>query len=390
MAKHSISLPQSGMSPSNWYAVARSQPGFALDPAQAQAIMRLDQLYQELLDFKRVRSRPLGKLEIFGHALMPQPKLPKGLYLWGGVGRGKSLLMDVFYAGLPYLRKRRLHFHDFMREVHLQLKTLKGQPDPLLAVARRIAMQTRVLCFDEFHISDIADAMILGRLFSFLFNQGVIMVLTSNYPPENLYPNGLQRSSFLPTIALLQQMLDVVNLDGGVDHRQRLLTKAPLYLVPHDEESMQKLQVFFDELAGTVSDDLPHVLEISGYRLESRRRARNVVWFDFDVLCGPQRSQVDYLYLARNFEYVLVSGIPVLESTQAAEARRLTWLIDIFYDYRVKLIATAADLPQALYLHGEQSGEFVRTASRLQEMQTQEYWDTPYEKPDFVQGITET
>lgn len=390
MAQHSFPLPQAGVSPSRWYAATRNLPGFEMDRAQADAIQRLDSLHHALLEFKKIRNRPLGRTELFGHALLPQPPLPKGLYLWGGVGRGKSLLMDVFFAGLPYRRKRRLHFHDFMREVHLQLGKLKGEPDPLAAVARRISIQTRVLCFDEFHVSDIADAMILGRLFSFLFNHGVIMVLTSNYSPENLYPDGLQRTSFLPTIALLQQMLEVINLDGGRDHRQRLLTKAPLYLVPDNKANELRMQDFFVELAGKRGEPVSNVIEISGYRFESCQRASSVIWFDFSVLCGQQRSQVDYLYIARNFETVMISGIPILGTAQAAEARRLTWLIDILYDYRVKLIASAAAVPEALYTHGEQASEFIRTASRLQEMQTQEYWDTPYEKPEEALGISET
>lgn len=390
MSQHSFPLPHTGVFPADWYAVVRAQPGFEPDTSQEHAIERLDRLSRDLLDFKRSRNRPLGKFEIFGRALLPQPRLPKGLYLWGGVGRGKSLLMDVFFAGLPYRRKRRLHFHDFMREVHLQLGRLKGEPDPLAAVAKRIAVQTRVLCFDEFHVSDIADAMILGRLFSFLFNHGVVMVLTSNYPPEKLYPDGLQRASFVPTIALLQQMLDVINLDGGRDHRQRALTQAPLYLVPDNEENRQRMQCLFAELTAGQAVEDGKALEISGYRLPFRRCAARVVWFDFSVLCGAQRSQVDYLYIARHFETVFLSDMPMLSPTRAAEARRLTWLIDILYDYRVKLITSAAAMPEALYPSGEQAGEFVRTASRLREMQTQEYWDTPYESVRTTDGISET
>ncbi len=390
MAQHAFPLPDSGVSPEAWYDSIRSQPGFVSDPAQADAIRHLERLHRELVEFKRIRLRPLGKAELFGHALLPQPRLPRGLYMWGGVGRGKSLLMDVFFAGLPYLRKRRIHFHVFMREVHQQLGQLKGEPDPLAAVAKRIAVQTRVLCFDEFHVSDIADAMILGRLFSYLFTRGVVMVLTSNYPPDELYPDGLQRASFLPTIALLEKTLEVVHLDGGRDHRQRLLTLLPLYLVPADPASEARMEGFFSELAGSHPEPLPDVIEISGYRLQSRKRAPGLAWFDFSVLCGPQRSQVDYLHIARTCETVLLSGIPVLGPGQAAEARRLTWLIDILYDYRVKLIASAACPPAGIYTAGEKAGEFVRTVSRLQEMQTREYLDTPYESPRDVSGISET
>ncbi len=388
MTKHMIPLPEEGISPLDWYATARLMPGFEFDSAQADAISRLDHLYQALVEFKTVRGRPFRKTEILGHAVLPQPPLPRGLYLWGGVGRGKSLLMDVFFVALPYQRKCRVHFHSFMQDVHRQLGELKGEADPLAAVAKTIAARTRVLCFDEFHVSDIADAMILGRLFSFLFNRGVVMVLTSNYPPEGLYPNGLQRASFLPTIALLQQTLEIFNLEGGRDHRQRLLTLAPLYLVPADGASEGQLTRIFTELAA--GQKQAQVLDIAGYHLRPRQCAPDVVWFDFAVLCGDQRSQVDYLYIARNFGTVLVSGIPVLGPSQAAEARRLTWLVDVFYDYRVKLIASAAAVPDLLYPAGEQAGEFLRTASRLQEMQTQEYLALPHEKLVILTGITDT
>ncbi|MBS1154935.1 MAG: cell division protein ZapE [Proteobacteria bacterium] len=388
MAKHMVPLPEEGCSPLNWYSMARTMPGFEFDSAQATAIARLENLHQALVKFKKIRGRPFGKTEILGHAVLPQPPLPRGLYLWGGVGRGKSLLMDVFFAGLPYRRKSRMHFHAFMQDVHRQLAEHKGEVDPLAAVAREIASRTRVLCFDEFHVSDIADAMILGRLFGFLFNRGVVMVLTSNYPPEDLYPNGLQRTSFLPTIALLQRTLEVLNLDGGQDHRQRLLTLAPLYLVPLCEENETRLARIFAELAA--GREQSRIFDVGGYRLQSRQCAPNVVWFEFAVLCGDQRSQVDYLYIARSFETVLISGIPVLGVSQAAEARRLTWLVDVFYDYRVKLIVSAAAAPALLYTEGEQAAEFLRTVSRLQEMQTQEYLALPHEKTTALVGISET
>lgn len=388
MATHVVPLPVEGCSPLGWYTMARTMPGFVFDSAQAAAIARLENLYQALVQFKKIRSRPFGKTEILGHAVLPQPALPRGLYMWGGVGRGKSLLMDVFFAGLPYRRKSRMHFHAFMQSVHRQLAEHKGEADPLAAVAQDIATQTRVLCFDEFHVSDIADAMILGRLFGFLFNRGVVMVLTSNYPPEGLYPNGLQRTSFLPTIVLLQRTLEILNLDGGQDHRQRLLTLAPLYLVPLSADNETQLARIFTDLAA--GRELPSVFDVGGYRLQSRQSAPNVVWFDFAVLCGDQRSQVDYLYIARNFETVLISGVPVLGVSQAAEARRLTWLVDVFYDYRVKLILSAAAAPDLLYTEGEQAGEFLRTVSRLQEMQTQEYLALPHEKTAASAGISET
>jgi len=296
--------------------------------------------------------------------------------------------MDVFFAGLPYRRKKRMHFHAFMQDVHRQLNSLKGEVDPLAAVAARISRQVRVLCFDEFHVSDIADAMILGRLLENLLVRGVVVLLTSNYPPQDLYPDGLQRSSFMPTIALLQDKLDVINLDGGLDHRRRILTKAALYLVPVNHENEAVLAQTFSRLSGGV--EMTPAMEIGGYHLEAKRRSHEVVWFDFSVLCGDQRSQLDYLYLARLYPTVLLSGIPVLLVQQAALARRLTWLVDVFYDYRVKLLLTAAAQPEGLYLLGEKSGEFLRTASRLHEMQSEEYLALPHGAIEEIGGIAET
>lgn len=388
MAQHTHPLPKEGTLPSAWYDAMQGAPDFEPDKAQSAAIARLDQLHRELIDFKQSRSRLWRKMEILGYALLPQPTLPRGVYLWGGVGRGKSMLMDVFFSGLPFRRKHRVHFHTFMQDVHRQLRLLKGESDPLAAVAKRISVSVRVLCFDEFHVSDIADAMILGRLFSFLFNNGVVLVLTSNYAPKDLYPDGLQRASFLPTITLLQQTLDVINLDGGRDHRERALTKAAVYLVPINESNELQMRQLF-EMHAIEADQAPE-FHISGYLLKARRRAPGIAWFDFSVLCGKQRSQIDYLHIARCCDTVLVSGIPVMGPAQSAEARRLTWLVDVFYDYRVKLMVSAEASAELLYCAGERSGEFARTVSRLQEMQTEEYLNLPYEKAENLYGISET
>lgn len=388
MAQHVFPLPTEGTSPSAWFAQASQLPGFEQDESQQSAVIQLDDLYHSLLDFKRVRARPLGKAEILGYFLLPQPDVPRGLYLWGGVGRGKSLLMDVFFAGLPYRRKKRMHFHAFMQDIHLQLNAFKGEVDPLFAVASKISRQTRVLCFDEFHVSDIADAMILGRLLEYLLMRGVVILLTSNYPPQGLYPNGLQRSAFMPAIVLLQDRFDVINLDGGQDHRHRALTKASLYLIPADHGNESLLAQTYSRLSGGVEYSLG--MDVGGYRLEAKRRGRDVVWFDFLVLCGDQRSQLDYLHIARLYPNVLLSGVPKLAYQQAAMARRLTWLVDIFYDYRVKLMLTAETGPEDLYTDGEQAGEFLRTASRLHEMQSEEYLALPHGQVASTGGIIET
>jgi cell division protein ZapE len=362
--------------PLEWYRQALERKGFVHDASQQAAIERLDTLWQELVDFKAGRNRFLGRS-------LRSPNVPRGLYLWGGVGRGKSFLMDAFYSGLPYRRKRRVHFHHFMAEVHRELRTLSSEPDPLREVGLRIARATRVLCFDEFHVSDIADAMILSRLLTVLFEQGVVLVMTSNYPPDELYPNGLQRANFLPAIALLVSRLDVLNVDGGNDYRLRELTREPLFLVPDDASSEAQLAQLFERLAGDGADALD-ALEVLGRRIALKRHAANVIWFDFAALCGGPRSQNDYLEIAREYPTVLLSGIPAMGPAHAAEARRLTWLVDVFYDHRVKLIASSAVAPDAIYTEGVQAGEFFRTVSRLTEMQSHSYLALPHLSDPFL------
>lgn len=355
----------SGESPRDWYARACRDDAFHPDAAQAAAVERLQALYEQLLEFKSKRNRFLGK------TLLPQPRLPRGVYFWGGVGRGKSWLMDHFYAGLPYRRKRRVHFHAFMREVHVQLNELRDQEDPLVQVARRIADSTRVLCFDEFHVSDIADAMILQRLFEQLFERGVVMVLTSNYPPDGLYPNGLQRSQFLPAIELLKNRLDVINVDSGVDYRHRVLTRADVYLQPNNDSHRAQLERLFDRFAqGTPQRG---ELALFGRRFQPVRRAPGVIWFTFAELCESARAQMDYLELSKHYPVFIVSEIPVMSAADAAAARRFTWLVDVLYDQRCKLIIMAAAEPDQLYSDGAFANEFVRIASRLNEMASAEY-----------------
>ncbi len=334
------------------------------DAAQRRAVERLDVLYHELLDFRQARSNRLKKL-----ILRAAP--PRGLYLWGGVGRGKSFLMDAFYAAVPYRRKRRVHFHAFMHEVHEALKQHKHEADPLLLVAADIATKVRLLCFDEFHVSDIADAMILGRLFTGLFDQGVVVVTTSNYAPEALYPNGLQRHLFLPTIALLQQHLDILEVDAGTDYRLQTLERIGSFLVPADAAADAMLGKTFREIAG--GDGTAGKIRVQERDIPVRRQASGVIWFDFAMLCGGARSQNDYLELARRHHTLILSHVPKMAADQSSEARRFTWLVDVLYDHRVKLIVSADAEGDQLYTEGLQSAEFKRTASRLIEMRGREY-----------------
>jgi cell division protein ZapE len=342
---------------------------FTPDEAQMVAARRLQKLHEDLLAFKHKRRNKLRKLLI-------HPTLPRGVYFWGGVGRGKSLLMDSFFASLPYKRKRRVHFHAFMQEVHEHLKRHKREPDPLMKVADDLAEASRVICFDEFHVSDIADAMILGRLYGALVARGVVFCMTSNYPPDSLYPNGLQRQNFLPTIKLLKQQLDVVEVDAGVDYRRRALEQMETYLWPLDDSARQKMEADFSQIAGGEGHDKP--ITVLDRELPVLHRAPAVIWFDFATLCGGPRSQNDYLELARQFQTVLLSDVPRMTREMASEARRFTWLIDVFYDHRVKLILSAACPAEELYLEGAQASEFQRTVSRLTEMRTREYLAEPH------------
>lgn len=353
------------VSPKQWYRDACEQRGFVHDPAQEAAIESLDALWHSLIDFKLKRNRFLG------HSLR-RPSVPQGLYLWGGVGRGKSFLMDAFYEQVPYRRKRRVHFHAFMAEVHRRLRELREYDDPLMVLAGQITKETRLLCFDEFHVSDIADAMILGRLLTALFERGLILVTTSNYAPDELYPDGLQRQNFLPTIELIKQTLKVINVDGGQDYRLRALTREPLFIVPNGETATSQLRVLFQQLSGGVTPQSGQI-EVLGRSIATLGQAVGMVWFDFMAICDGPRSQNDYLQIARDYHTVIVSDIPQLGAYQANVARRFTWLVDVFYDHRVKLIVSAAVQADQLYIEGVLSNEFFRTTSRLTEMQTSEY-----------------
>lgn len=352
------------------YAAALEAKGFQADPAQMQAVERLHVLYESLVSFKSDRSSTLKRM-------LKSPAVPKGVYFWGGVGRGKSFIMDCFFAAVPYKRKKRIHFHAFMHQIHAELRQHAGKADPLVPVAERIAKETRLLCFDEFHVSDIADAMILGRLLELLFEKGVVFVMTSNYPPDNLYPNGLQRMNFLPTIELLKKKLDVMPLDGGQDYRLRKLEVMPVYHVPHDDETERAMAEYF-EVAATMPGSMGESIEINNRKIPTVRLAPGVVWFDFMAICGDGRAQTDYLELVKEFHTILVSNIPVLEARHGAEARRLTWLVDVCYDHRVKLIISAGAYPDDLYVEGPNAHEFFRTASRLTEMQSREYLALPH------------
>lgn len=381
--------------PLEWYWKFSQASDFESDPAQLAVLQHLERLHGDLEKYRQYRQGSVNRLVTnFGGGKKP----PRGLYIWGSVGRGKSLMMDAFYNVCTLKRKRRVHFHEFMRELHGELQAHTGEEDPLEAISDKIARQLRLLCFDEFHVSDIADAMILGRLLELLTDKGVVMVLTSNYPPDDLYPNGLQRARFLPAIEILKRELEVVEIGGNRDHRRRILESMPVYHTPLTPAAERALARAFEAMS-RASYMVNGKMLISEREVAYVRRAKGVVWFTFDELCVKAHSHVDYLAIAGQYHTVLLSGIPQLHAKSRADVvRRFTWLVDVFYDQRVKLICSAAAEPEMLVLDdrianrskaatktesgtagGEDASlmaaaEFGRTASRLREMQSREYF----------------
>jgi cell division protein ZapE len=344
--------------------------GYQCDPAQLLAVERLQECEDEWIAYKEIRSNNLKK------ALF-KPNLPRGLYLWGGVGRGKSFLMDCFYAVSPIEKKIRIHFHEFMREVHRELHELSGLADPLDELAKRISNRYRLICFDEFHINDIADAMILYRLLSALFEDRVQFVMTSNYRPDQLYPNGLHRDRLLPAIKLLEEKLDVLNVDAGKDYRRVQMAQVEAYLTPANAETQTRLGQMFITLIGNQKEVNRPALRIESRELRPLHMANGVVWFDFQTLCCGPRSQNDYLEIAKLFHTVILSGVPYMPPRMTNEARRFIWLIDVLYDHKIKLIMSAEVPASELYTEGQITAEFSRTVSRLIEMQSRDYLDAP-------------
>ncbi len=352
------------------YQSALDEQGFASDQSQLAAVDLLDSVREELLNTQQ-------------HGLLQQVKnvlagrngkqvLTRGAYLWGGVGRGKTFIMDVFFESLPFAEKQRFHFHRLMYRVHGQLKNLQGQTDPIATVADSIAADTRVICFDESFVSDIGDAMILGRLLDALFNRGVTLIATSNIPPDELYRDGLQRQQFLPAIELIKAHTRVLNVDAGNDYRLRVLEQAEIWHAPLDSSTDSNLEGYFSAIAPD-KGSAGQSIEILGRDVQTRRRADGIAWFDFDKLCQGPRSQDDYIEIARAFQTVVLSNVPCMTAEHENDARRFIALVDEFYDRRVKLIVSAAEPPEQIYDGKRLTQEFQRTLSRLTEMQSHQY-----------------
>ncbi len=363
------------LSPLQRYLNDLEKEGFVKDPAQKMAVDKLQTLYENLIIDQERREAEAGKW--FNKFKKKKPTPVKGLYFWGGVGRGKTYLMDNFYESLPFDQKMRIHFHRFMQRVHKELATLKDQKNPLVIVAKRLSDETRIICFDEFFVSDIGDAMILAGLMKELFDNGVSLVCTSNIVPDGLYKDGLQRARFLPAIDLVKQHTEVVNVDGGNDYRLRTLEQAELFHHPLDDIANVNLEKYFKQLAvESGSHDLD--LEINGRILKAHRHSDDIVWFDFKELCDGPRSQNDYIELAREFHAVIVSDVPQMGVDTDDQARRFINMVDEFYDRSVKVIMSAAAPIHELYTGGKLSFEFERTESRLLEMQSHEYLEAQH------------
>ena len=361
------------MTPLSRYESQLARAGFQHDPAQRRAAEHLDAIYHQLSPKPAPQRRWWSWRDA---APAAAETMPKGLYLWGSVGRGKTLLVDMFFDCLPPDTRKRQHFHSFMRAVHAELKELRQVQDPLKVIAKKWASSLRVLCLDEFHVTDITDAMLLARLLKVLFDSGVVLVTTSNDAPDNLYRGGLQRERFLPAIQLLKERLTVLELVGAVDFRLRTLEQAAVYHVPDDSSARATLAAQFAALTNGAAAAFD--FEVEGRALPVKGCADGVLWCEFADLCGGPRGTLDYIEIGRCFHTVILSGVPVLTDDQNDAARRFINLLDELYDRNVNLLISAAAAPDGLYLGERLAPAFRRTVSRLSEMQSHEYLARPH------------
>jgi cell division protein ZapE len=359
-----------------WVRLHAQEHGFELDSAQERAVEHFERLYEDLIGLERLEASLIR--------LLARKRVVRGIYLWGGVGRGKTFLMDSFHNCAAVARKRRIHFHRLMQDVHHELHRRQGEPDPLAGIARDWSKDARLMCVDEFHVTDITDAMMLKRLLEALLEQGVVLVTTSNFEPDALYMHGLQRSRFLPAIDLIRENLEVINVDAGTDYRLRELEKAGVYHV--ERGAAEALERAFMSIARHESDDAGEI-EVEGRTIRTRRNARGIAWFDFLELCDGPRGKADYIELARRYHTVVISDVPRFRPQDADKLRRFVWLVDEFYDRRVKLILSAEAVAEELVLPDTEGDMFQanlnvslneRLVSRLTEMQTRDYLTQPH------------
>lgn len=369
------------------YQEQLKENGYTADPAQLRAIDALERCATEWVAYVQgggvSGSSFLSKL--FGGNKGKSSQAPNGVFMYGGVGRGKSFLMDCFMQGLPEdvrAKVTRLHFHEFMRSVHDELAELQGQADPLQKLGEQMSARYRIICFDEFHVSDITDAMILYRLLQSLCDNGVGIVTTSNYHPDGLYPDGLHRDRILPAIELIKETMQVVNVDNGVDYRAQTDAELEVYVSPDDAGAEAVLTATWKKLAHRAVPSKSEPVTVDGRELQATGVAPEVVWFDFDTICRTARSQRDYLELAGRYSHFMLSNVPQMDASDSSAARRFTWLIDVLYDRRVKLVVSAAVEATELYPKGPMAHEFVRTASRLHEMRSKEFLLLPWREVD--------
>ncbi|WP_371376721.1 cell division protein ZapE [Thalassotalea aquiviva] len=361
------------LTPLQKYQQDLQQPNFEYDSAQENAVKHLQRLFDDLQALPVATSRSESWLKKWFKKLgQTEQKRIKGLYFWGGVGRGKTYLVDTFFDSLPFEQKMRVHFHRFMHRVHEELKQLHGQSDPLKIIAKKLAEETQIICFDEFFVSDITDAMLLGTLFEELFAHHVILVATSNIIPDELYRNGLQRARFLPAIELINQHCDVVNVDSGIDYRLRTLEQAEIYHFPLDQAADDNLERYFKQLASEHGEKAK-AIEINHRLLQTVEEADGVVHFEFSQLCESARSQLDYMELSRLYHTVLLANVTQMNGDSDDSARRFIAMVDEFYERKVKLIISAEVPMEDLYQNGSLEFEFKRCLSRLQEMQSHDY-----------------
>lgn len=355
--------------PLQWYEEKVQSGKLISDPFQRSVVLRFEKLFHEMLVSQNLVNRFKSRCCLW---LKLSQKPVQGIYLWGSVGRGKTAMMDMFFHLLPFRQKERLHFHRFMQHVHQKLALFQGESEPLYLVAKAFKARTSIICFDEFYVTDIADAMILSELFKHLFAMGITLVATSNIPPEDLYSNGLQREKFLPTINLIKENTDILSMDGDTDYRMQYLANAQLYQFPLDEKSEKKLMEHF---LGLAQDDgvANKSLLIMDRNIPTKWLAENIVWFDFQALCKSARSALDYVQIARDFKTVLLSNVTPMGEDSEDVARRFIALVDEFYDHKVTLIISAALPLQDLYQGTRHRFDFQRTTSRLTEMQSMDY-----------------